>query len=84
MSFQILYPHGISVSQKKLALHGITEINKRGILHGDMSVQNMLITPDADNPTHVVFIDFARCSINFTERKLKELSHDEPKDVMNF
>ncbi len=84
MSFQILYPHKNTVLQTKLALHGITEITKRGIGHGDVSVQNMLITPDADNPTHVVFIDFARCSINFTQRKLKELSHDEPKDVMNF
>ncbi|PBK62054.1 hypothetical protein ARMSODRAFT_1062118 [Armillaria solidipes] len=66
----------------KLALQGITEINKRGILHGDISVQNMLITSTADNTTHVVFIDFARCNINLTECKLKELGHDEPKDVM--
>ncbi|KAK0226848.1 hypothetical protein EDD85DRAFT_958623 [Armillaria nabsnona] len=51
----------------KLALHGITEINKRGILHGDISVQCMFITPTADNPTHVVFIDFARCNIYLTE-----------------
>ncbi len=44
----------------------------------------MFITPDADNPTHVVFIDFVRCNSNLTEHKLKQLGHDEPKDVMNF
>ncbi len=43
MSFQILYPHKNTVLQTKLALHGITEITKRGILHGDVSVQNMLL-----------------------------------------
>ncbi len=84
MSFQIFYPHRNTALQTKLALHGITEINKRGILYGDISVQNMLITPTADNPTHVVFIDFVRCNSNLTERKLKELGHDEPKDVMTF
>ncbi|PBK85909.1 hypothetical protein ARMGADRAFT_1086944 [Armillaria gallica] len=68
----------------KFALHGITEINKRGILHGDISIQNMLINPTADNPMHVIFLDFARCNINLTVRKLQELSHDEPKDVMAF
>ncbi len=71
MSFQIFYPHRNTASQTKLALHGITEINKRGILHGDIRVQNMLITPTADNPTHVVFIDFVRCNMNLMERKLK-------------
>ncbi len=84
MSFQILYPHKNTVLQTKLALNGISEINKRGILHGDISVQNMLITPTADNPTQVVFIDFVRCNSNLTERKLKELGHDEPKNVMTF
>ncbi|KAK0432944.1 hypothetical protein EV421DRAFT_1998471 [Armillaria borealis] len=68
----------------KLALHGITKINKRGILHGDISLQNMLITPTADTPMHVVFLDFARCNIKLTERKLKELGHNERKDVMTF
>ncbi len=79
-----LTPHKNTVLQIKLALHGITEITKRGILHGDVSVQDMLITPDTDNTTYVVFIDFARCNIDLTEHKLNELGHAEPKDVMTF
>ncbi len=84
MSFQILYHNKNTVLQTKLALHGITEITERGILHGDVSVQNMLIAPDADDKTYVVFIDFARCNIDLTERKLNELDHDQRKDVMTF
>ncbi len=47
----------------------------------ETSVQNMLITPTASTLTRVVFIDFGRCNIKLTERKLNELGHDEPKDV---
>ncbi|KAK0190191.1 hypothetical protein F5146DRAFT_1139776 [Armillaria mellea] len=67
----------------KLALFGITEINNGGILRGDIHEDNLLITPSADNMMQAVFIDFAQCLVHMTERKLKELGHNEPKAVMS-
>ncbi|CAB4412613.1 unnamed protein product [Rhizophagus irregularis] len=65
----------ITRKEKQLAIEGLQKLHLKGVMHGDIRLENIMIKRKNNNSTCVWWIDFGWCKITYNMKDLnKELN----------